>query len=96
MFLIPILKTIDEIINPIYKITPWGYSVPYYLAATNNCHPNYAKFLSDKKIDVEQIDFLLKNIPEDKKVLIIADQDRIEYISKCLNGFRQEFKSSTI
>ena len=66
--LIPILKTIDEIINPIYKITPWGYSVPYYLAATNNCHPNYAKFLSDKKIDVEQIDFLLKNIPEDKKL----------------------------
>ena len=38
--------------------------------------------------------YFFKNIPEDKKVLIIADQDRIEYISKCLNGFRQEFKSN--
>lgn len=80
--LIPILKTIDEIINPIYKITPWGYSVPYYLAATNNCHPNYAKFLSDKKIDVEQIDFLLKNIPEDKK--LSYDTEYIKNFSKLI------------
>ena len=38
--------------------------------------------------------YFFKNIPDDKKVLVIADQDRIEYISKCLNGFRQEFKSN--
>ena len=74
--LIPILKTIDEVINPIYSKTPWGYSVPYYLAATNHCHPNYAKFLSDKKIDVEQIDFMLKEIPDNKK--LIYDENYIE------------------
>lgn len=66
--LIPILKTIDEVINPIYSKTPWGYSVPYYLAATNHCHPNYAKFLSDRKIDVEKIDLILKGLPSDKKL----------------------------
>lgn len=38
--------------------------------------------------------YFFKNIPDDKKVLILADQDRIEYISKCLNGFRDEFKSN--
>ena len=38
--------------------------------------------------------YFFKDIPEDKKVLIIADQDRIGYISKCLNGFRTEFKSN--
>ena len=38
--------------------------------------------------------YFFKDIPEDKKVLILADQDRIEYISKCLNGFRAEFKSN--
>lgn len=36
--------------------------------------------------------YFLENIPDDKKVLIIADQDRVEYISKCLNGFREQFK----
>ncbi len=66
--LLPILELIDESINPIYKKTPWGYSVPYYLAATNHCHPNYAKFLSDKKINVEKIDSILKEIPTEKKL----------------------------
>jgi Phosphoglyceromutase len=36
--------------------------------------------------------YFLENIPDDKRVLIIADQDRVEYISKCLNGFREQFK----
>ena len=37
-------------------------------------------------------EYFLKDIPEDRKILIIADSDRLEYISKCLNGFRTEFK----
>lgn len=66
--IIPILKIIDEQINPIFVQTPWGYSVPYYLAATNHCHPNYAKYLVDKQtVPVELINELLKLIPNDKK-----------------------------
>ena len=66
--IIPILKIIDEQINPIFAKTPWGYSVPYYLAATNHCHPNYAKFLVDKQtVPVEVINNLLQSIPNDKK-----------------------------
>ena len=66
--LIPILKIVDEQINPIFAKTPWGYSVPYYLAATNHCHPNYAKYLVDKQtVPVEIINHLLQTIPEEKK-----------------------------
>lgn len=66
--IVPILKTVDEQINPIFAKTPWGYSVPYYLAATNHCHPNYAKYLIDKQtVPVEVINELLKTIPENKK-----------------------------
>lgn len=66
--IIPILKIIDEQINPIFAKTPWGYSVPYYLAAINHCHPNYAKFLVDKQtVPVEIINKLLQVIPNDKK-----------------------------
>jgi len=66
--IIPILKIIDEEINPIFAKTPWGYSVPYYLAATNHCHPNYAKFLADKQtVPVEIINNLLKAVPKEKK-----------------------------
>lgn len=66
--IIPILKIIDEQINPIFAKTPWGYSVPYYLAATNHCHPNYAKYLVDKQtVPVEVINALLSAIPQQKK-----------------------------
>jgi len=36
--------------------------------------------------------YFFKNISDERKILIIADSDRIEYISTCLNGFRKEFK----
>lgn len=38
--------------------------------------------------------YLFDKIPEDKKILIIAQKERIPYISKCLNGFRGEFRSN--
>lgn len=66
--IVPVLKIVDEQINPIFAKTPWGYSVPYYLAATNHCHPNYAKYLVDKQtVPVEVINQLLQTIPDDKK-----------------------------
>ena len=65
--LLPILKTLKEQINPIFLQTPWGYSVPYYLAAINSCHPSYAKYLSDKNLTIEAIDSILKQIPKNQK-----------------------------
>lgn len=65
--LIPILKTIQEIINPIFSATPWGYSVPYRIAALNSCHPDYVKYLIDRGVEVEKIDNILKLIPDGKK-----------------------------
>ena len=63
-----ILQIVDNQIKPIYEKSPWGYSVPYYLAATNNCHPNYAKFLSDKDgLSAQTIAEILKQIPDNKK-----------------------------
>ena len=38
--------------------------------------------------------FFFENIPDDKKILILADKDRISYISKSLNGFRDQFKAN--
>ena len=66
--LIHILKIVDEQINKIFAVSPWGYSVPYYLAATNCCHPNYACFLIEKQmVPIELINHILKRIPLEKK-----------------------------
>lgn len=38
--------------------------------------------------------YFLDKIPETNKILLIANKTRIPYISKCLNGFRETFKSN--
>lgn len=66
--LIPVLRVIDERVSRIFARSPWGYSVPYYLAAVNRCHPNYASFLLSKQtLPVTGIDALLKRIPPEKR-----------------------------
>lgn len=45
-----LIELVDEYISPISYIHPWGYSAGYFLAATNNCHPNYVGFLDRKSV----------------------------------------------
>lgn len=66
--LIPILELVDDCIMKIFNNTPWGYSVAYYVAAINKCHPNYATYLMNKQtIGVKDINSILKRIPEPSK-----------------------------
>ena len=65
--LLPALSLIHNIVNKFFERKPWGYSVPYYLAAQNFCHPNYASFLIEKKLEFDVIDKILKQIPESGK-----------------------------
>lgn len=81
--LIPILKSIQKQINPIFALKPWGYSVPYRIAALNFCHPNYAKYLIEKNVEIELIDKILKCIPNDKKASF--DIDFIESFCSKMN-----------
>ena len=62
-----ILKAIRSEIEPIYDKTPWGATMPFYLAAIHQCHPDYAKYLTQENLPLDKIDFFLKNIPKDKK-----------------------------
>ena len=66
--LVPILEIIDNCLNAIFIKMPWGYSVPYYVAAINKCHPNYATYLLNKQtLGVKQINIILSRIPEENK-----------------------------
>ncbi len=63
--LIPILELMDEYILPIYNKQPWGYSAPYYIAAINMCHPNYATYLMNlQTLSIRDINTIIKSIPE--------------------------------
>lgn len=78
--LLPLLKSIEKVLKPIYQKSPWGYSTPYYIAANYGCHPNYASFLVENNFSDEEIDKILSQIPEGKK--IIFDKETINSIIK--------------
>lgn len=78
----PIIKALEENINPIYIQKPWGYSTPYYIAAIRGCHPNYASYLVTKGCSDVEIDEILSKISDDKK--IVFDKSNIDcLICKC-------------
>lgn len=77
--LLPILTTVDEVLYPLQSKHQWGYTIPYYLAATCDCHPNYATFLSNRQtLSVKDMSALLKLIPNESKSMY--DQKLIEKI----------------
>jgi 4-hydroxy 2-oxovalerate aldolase len=82
---VSLLEIIDEHINQIFMKNPWGYSIPYYIASVNNCHPNYASHLINKQtISVTDINNILKKMSDDKRTLY----DK-EYIEKTYLDFQR-------
>lgn len=66
----PLLEVIDKILAKFYKTNYWGYSLPNYLSAVHNAHPNYANFLSDKNtLTVEDINHIFSLMEDSKKLL---------------------------
>ncbi len=75
----PLLAIIDEILNEFYKRNPWGYSLPNYLSAAHNAHPNYASYLDDKKtLTVENMDEIFEMMDKDR--LLSFDKEYAEKV----------------
>ena len=66
--LTPILNIVDKYLMPIYADQRWGYDLPFFLAATVKCHPNYAAHLMKKEtIGIEKIEKILNLIPRENR-----------------------------
>ena len=76
-----LLEAIDVDILKEYSRQPWGYSLLYYLAASNDCHPEYVKYLLDKKtLSVNSINILLSELQRESKLTF--DKNLIENMYK--------------
>ena len=65
-----ILEAIDANVLNFYKSATWGYNMFYFIAALNDCHPNYVRYLMNKKtLSIKSINKILKNISLDKKLM---------------------------
>lgn len=72
-----LLEAIDVTIQDCFRVTPWGYHLKFFLAASNDCHPNYVAALTEKKkLSVKSIHEILEMIPKEQKLLY--DKNLIE------------------
>jgi 4-hydroxy 2-oxovalerate aldolase len=78
-----LLEVVDEFILKIKAEHEWGYTVPYYLAAINGCHPNYASYLNSKQtLTIRNISTILRSIEVSKRSLFdknLAEQKYLEF-----------------
>lgn len=64
----PLLAIIDEILEEFYQHSYWGYSLPNYLSAAHNTHPNYAEYLNDRHtLTVEEMNDIFDMMDDDKR-----------------------------
>lgn len=87
----PLLNIIDDVLNGFYQRSHWGYSLPNYLSAKHNAHPNYAGYLDAKKtLTVEAMEDIFNLMDEDKKTGY--DKEYIEklYVQYMATGKVQE------
>lgn len=87
----PLLTTVDDILDVFYKKNYWGYSLPNYISAKHNAHPNYATFLDDKKtLTYEDMESVFQLMDDEKKETF--DKSYIEklYIRYLASGRAQE------
>ena len=75
------LEAMDANIMNIYRAKPWGYSMFFYIAASNNCHPNYVSYLMDKRtLSVKQMNEILAQLKEYGDKQLLYDKDLIEQL----------------
>lgn len=81
-----ILELIDLNIMKYKHQHDWGYSMPYYVSALNDCHPKYVQYLKDKNtLSIKSINNILERIEHSKKLTFNKDyieQLYIEYQQK--------------
>lgn len=83
-----LLDVIDKYLLNIQAEFTWGYSVPYYISAVNNCHPNYAAYLMNlQTVNVSDIEKVLAMIP---------DEERPVFNKKCVEKLYKEYQSHVV
>lgn len=64
----PVLNLIDTVIYKFHEENYWGYSLPNYLSAIHNVHPNYAKYFAEKNtLTFDNMDDIFSMMSDDIK-----------------------------
>lgn len=82
----PLLEIIDTVLEGFYQRDRWGYSLPNYLSARHNAHPNYAGYLDSRKtLTVADMDAIFAMMDREKAASYDA-----EYIEELYGKYMEK------
>lgn len=65
-----ILEAVDANISQFYRPATWGYNMFYYIAASNDCHPEYVAYLMNKRtLSIKSVNEILGRLEGEKRLL---------------------------
>lgn len=83
-----LLEAIDSNILQFTSLPAWGYSMFYFIAASNRCHPNYVSYLMNKRtLSVKSVNEILAMLEDDKKLM---------YDKNCIEQLYMKYQSKDI
>ena len=100
------LEAIDANIMQFYQPATWGYSLFFFIAASNDCHPDYVKQLTNKHtLSIKQMNELLGRLEGEKKLLYdknymeklyLEFQDKEINDAESIKALSEQLKDKTI
>lgn len=81
----PVFEIWDKALKEIHSKLPWGYALEYFITAANQCNPNYASYLMEKKLCIADFSRVIQSITGDDKFLY-KNEKAEEFYRKCLAG----------
>lgn len=100
------LEAIDANIMQFYQPATWGYSLFFFIAASNDCHPDYVKQLTNKHtLSIKQMNELLGRLEGEKKLLYdknymeklyLEFQDKEINDTESIRALSEQLKDKTI
>lgn len=87
----PLLRVIDEVLGAFYRKNYWGYSLPNYLSAMYNTHPNYTRYLEEKEtLTVENMEEIFAMMQDEKRAVFDKDYMEALYVRYMTRGVANE------
>lgn len=81
-----IQEAISTCVLDLYHKKPWGYTLFYFIAASNRCHPDYVSWLMNKRtLSITGVNAILKRLPEEDKLgknMKLIEKLYLEYQSR--------------
>jgi len=81
----PMFEIMEKYLDEIYNTLFIGYSIPMYMSAKADAHPNYAVYFYQKgNLNVNDYKCILESIPEQKRS-VYSEEDAEFYYKKYIN-----------